>query len=76
MKVLFFRRQNGKKVISYTIDGKPEEVSADEILLAAGKTPNTQGLGLDVVGVASHEMGHPDQVRMQNVGLKTVDGLT
>ena len=45
------RRQNGKKVISYTIDGKPEEVSADEILLAAGKTPNTQGLDLDVVHV-------------------------
>lgn len=27
------------------------EAKADEILLAAGKTPNTQGLGLDVVGV-------------------------
>jgi len=45
------RREKDKKVISYTVDGKQEEVSADEILLAAGKTPNTQGLGLDVVGV-------------------------
>ena len=45
------RKAKDKKIISYTIDGKQEEVSADEILLAAGKTPNTQGLGLDVVGV-------------------------
>lgn len=44
-------KENGKKVSSYTINGAQEEVSADEILLAAGKTPNTQGLGLDVVDV-------------------------
>jgi len=45
------RKENDKKIISYLANGKPEEVSGDEILLAAGKTPNTQGLGLDVVGV-------------------------
>ena len=45
------RKENGKKIISYTINGAQEETAADEILLAAGKTPNTQGLGLDVVGV-------------------------
>ncbi|MDP2677027.1 MAG: mercury(II) reductase [bacterium] len=45
------RKENGKKVISYTINGAQEETAADEILLAAGKTPNTQGLALDVVGV-------------------------
>lgn len=45
------RKENGKKTISYLVNGKPEEISCDEILLAAGKTPNTQGLGLDVVGV-------------------------
>jgi len=45
------RKENGKKILSYTIDGKPEETSADEILLAAGKTPNTNGLGLDKAGV-------------------------
>jgi len=45
------RKENGKKIISYLVNGKSEEVSGDEILLAAGKTPNTQGLGLDVVGV-------------------------
>ncbi|MBI1974427.1 MAG: mercury(II) reductase [Candidatus Zambryskibacteria bacterium] len=45
------RKENGKKVILYTINGTQEETAADEILLAAGKTPNTQGLGLDIVGV-------------------------
>lgn len=51
VEVKSVRKENGKKIISYLVSGKPEEVSGDEILLAAGKTPNTQGLGLDVVGV-------------------------
>ncbi|MBI3069704.1 MAG: mercury(II) reductase [Candidatus Levybacteria bacterium] len=45
------RKENGKKVLLYEVDGKQEEVSADEILLAAGKTPNTQELALDKAGV-------------------------
>ncbi|MBI2042059.1 MAG: mercury(II) reductase [Candidatus Nealsonbacteria bacterium] len=45
------RKENGKKIILYTINGAQEETAADEVLLAAGKTPNTQGLGLDIVGV-------------------------
>ena len=45
------RRENRKKVLSYRVNETQQEVSADEILLAAGKTPNTQGLGLDKTGV-------------------------
>jgi len=45
------RKENDKKIISYLVNGKSEKVSSDEILLAAGKTPNTQELGLDVIGV-------------------------
>ncbi|MEK7579959.1 MAG: mercury(II) reductase [Patescibacteria group bacterium] len=45
------RRQNGKKIVSFIVDGKQEEIVGDEILLAAGKTPNTQGLGVDKAGV-------------------------
>ncbi len=44
-------KDGNKKVVSYRIGEAQEEVSADEILLAAGKTPNTQELGLDIVGV-------------------------
>ncbi len=54
-KVLAVRRENGKKVVSYEIDRKREEVSGDEILLATGKTPNTQGLNLDKAGVEIDE---------------------
>jgi len=45
------RKEGDKKIVSYQIGEAQEEVSADEILLAAGKTPNTQGLGLEVAGV-------------------------
>lgn len=45
------RKEGDKKVVVYQIGEAQEKVSADEILLAAGKTSNTQGLGLDVVGV-------------------------
>lgn len=51
VEVKSVRRESDKKVISYSIRGAQEEVSADEILLAAGKTPNTRELGLDIVGV-------------------------
>ncbi len=44
-------KESGKKVLSVTRDGKEEQVSGDEILLAAGKTPNTQGLGLEYADV-------------------------
>lgn len=45
------RKEGSKKVFAYTVGDKQEEVSADEILLATGKTPNTQSLGLDKAGV-------------------------
>ncbi len=45
------RWESGKKVLSISIDGKDREVAADEILLAAGKTPNTKDIGLDAAGV-------------------------
>lgn len=51
VQVKSVKREGDKKVVSYTVDGKTEEVSGDEILLAAGKTPNTKGLNLDKAGV-------------------------
>lgn len=40
-----------KKILTYTIGDKQEQVQAGELLLATGKTPNTQGLNLDKAGV-------------------------
>jgi len=45
------RKEGDKKILSYEVDGKEEEISVDQILLASGKTANTKNLGLDLVGV-------------------------
>lgn len=48
-------RTNGQKVLLVSSDGKEEEVAGDEILLATGKTPNTQALGLEAAGFEVNE---------------------
>jgi len=45
------RVENGKKVLTFEVDGQTKEVSAEEVLLAAGKTANTEGLGLEKASV-------------------------
>ncbi len=45
------KKEGNKKQITFEIDGKEKSIQAEEILLAAGKTPNTQRLGLEKVGV-------------------------
>ncbi|MBI2334539.1 FAD-dependent oxidoreductase, partial [Candidatus Daviesbacteria bacterium] len=55
VRVQSARKEGDKKIISYLVDGKPEEIPGDEILLAVGKTPNTQGLQLDKAGVELDE---------------------
>jgi len=49
------RRENGKKVLAVTLGGKKFEVTADEILAATGKTPNTGNLGLETARVEIDE---------------------
>lgn len=47
--------KQGKKEIVYTVDGRPQIASADEILLAVGKTPNTAMLALSNAGVETDD---------------------
>lgn len=61
------RKEGNKKVITYSIGEKQEEIFTDEILLAAGKTPNTQGLGLEAIGVEIN----PQQAIIVNQYLQT-----
>jgi pyruvate/2-oxoglutarate dehydrogenase complex dihydrolipoamide dehydrogenase (E3) component len=49
------RKENGKKIIKFIISGKEEEIAVDEILLAAGKTPNTDDLDLEKAKVKVNE---------------------
>jgi mercuric reductase len=44
-------RAGREKTIVFERDGQEFTASAEEILVAAGKTPNTDGLGLEAVGV-------------------------
>ncbi|HHO74903.1 MAG TPA: mercury(II) reductase, partial [Deltaproteobacteria bacterium] len=48
-------KNRGRKIISFTVGGKEDQVSGDEILLATGKTPNTAGLALEAAGVTIDE---------------------
>jgi len=43
--------EDGEKVLRGSSDGEPFELRADEILVATGRTPNTEGLGLEELGV-------------------------
>jgi len=54
-EVYKMRSDAGKKIVEYTVDGKQHSVSADEILMATGKKPNTDTLGLDKAGVEVSE---------------------
>ncbi len=45
------RKEGEKKIVVYEVDGKQDEIICDEILLATGKTANTNGLGLQLTNV-------------------------
>lgn len=49
------RKEGDKKVVVFTVDGKEQTVQGDEILLAAGKTANTEELNLEAVDVTVNE---------------------
>ena len=53
----YARNQNGEKILVLSTDGKEIELAADEILIAAGKIPNTANLNLETVGVEIDKRG-------------------
>jgi pyruvate/2-oxoglutarate dehydrogenase complex dihydrolipoamide dehydrogenase (E3) component len=48
-------RRANEKVLIVTTGGKSLEVVADDILIATGRRPNVEGLGLEVVGVRNDD---------------------
>lgn len=48
-------KEGGKKIVAFTTGGKARVAQGDEILLAAGKTANTQSLNLEAVGVTVND---------------------
>ncbi len=51
------RVKDGKKVVVFNPDGSSQEVSADEILVAAGKRANTEKLRVAAAGIDLDERG-------------------
>ena len=50
--------ENGKKVVHGSQRGEPHRWEADEILVAVGRAPNVEGLGLEAAGVETNERGN------------------
>ena len=50
-------RRGAERVVRYTRGGRVEEVAADEILVATGRAPAVEALGLEAAGVDYGEKG-------------------
>ncbi|HKH43598.1 MAG TPA: mercuric reductase, partial [Thermoanaerobaculia bacterium] len=57
VKILEVRNRGAEKILVLEKDGKRTEITADQILVAAGRVPNLEGLGLDAAGVRSTRTG-------------------
>ncbi|MBK8900680.1 MAG: mercuric reductase [Anaerolineaceae bacterium] len=58
-------RAGADKVITFTHAGETKTVAVDEILLAAGRRPNVEGLNLEAAGVEANKKGVVVNDRMQ-----------
>ena len=56
-QVLAVERDGDERRIRVAVDGTETVIEADEILVAAGRAPNTAGLGLQAAGVATDARG-------------------
>lgn len=50
--------KSGKATVSVEHDGKTKTLEGDKVLVAVGFRPNSEGLGLDKVGVKTDSRGH------------------
>jgi pyruvate/2-oxoglutarate dehydrogenase complex dihydrolipoamide dehydrogenase (E3) component len=57
VKILEIRRRGAEKILVLERDGQRTELAADQILVAAGRVPNLEGLGLEAAGVRSAKAG-------------------
>jgi pyruvate/2-oxoglutarate dehydrogenase complex dihydrolipoamide dehydrogenase (E3) component len=57
MKVLEVRRRGAERVVVFERNGERREAIVDEILVAVGRAPNVEGLGLEAAGVRYDKRG-------------------
>ncbi len=58
-------RRGDERRVSYRSGGEMREVTADALLVATGRTPNVEGLGLEAAGVAHGKKGVEVDDRMR-----------
>ncbi|MBW3630702.1 MAG: mercury(II) reductase [Gemmatimonadetes bacterium] len=63
------RQDGGEIVITVGHDGREDEIRCDQLLVAAGRVANTDGLNLDAVGVHTDDRGF---VRVDKTGRTSV----
>ena len=65
-------KRGDKKVVTAEVDGQMREIECDQILSTVGRRPNTEGLGLDKLGLAVDKRGFievDDQLRTKVPGV-------
>ncbi|MFQ5616406.1 MAG: mercury(II) reductase, partial [Anaerolineales bacterium] len=55
--LLAIRAQNGGKIVTAEVGGARREFQAEQVLMAVGRTPNTQDIGLEATGVEMDARG-------------------
>jgi len=65
VKILRIEKQDNTKVVYLERDGQQIEIATDEILVGVGRTPNTEGLGLQAAGVVFDKNGIKANDRLQ-----------
>lgn len=69
----------GRKTVTARQHGEERSVTADALLLAAGRRPNTDGLGLEAAGVEVDERGFvrvDDRLRTSESGIVALGDVT
>jgi len=72
-------KRDGKKVVTYALDGVEHEAVADEIFFALGRIPNVDSLGLEKAGVAFDEwsgIGVDASLRTSNPKIFAIGDVT
>lgn len=65
VKILRIEKQDNTKVVYLERDGQQIEIATDKILVGVGRTPNTEGLGLQTAGVMFDTNGVKVNDRLQ-----------
>lgn len=71
--------EGGGVLVALIRSGHPESIAADRLLLATGRAPNTEGLGLSAIGVAQEASGAiivDDRMRTSRAGIYAAGDVT